>query len=110
MSMVFQPYYFLTSLLHKHNLCPFIIIFKIVEGLGRIYQGSHTVCCSDRDPGKAFYKVPRATAVRILSAVRESILWILKLFSERLHQNELRESGSLCPYVRYAASHTEVSL
>ena len=29
-----------------------------------------------------FYKVPRATAVRILSAVRESILWILKLFSE----------------------------
>ena len=29
-----------------------------------------------------FYKVPRATAVRILSVVRESILWILKLFSE----------------------------
>ena len=55
-------------------------------------------------------KVPRATAVRILSAVRESILWILKLFSERQGQNELRESGSLCPYVRYAASHTEVSL
>ena len=49
-------------------------------------------------------------AVRILSAVRESILWILKLFSERQGQNELRESGSLCPYVRYAASHTEVSL
>ena len=57
-----------------------------------------------------FYKVPRATAVRILSVVRESILWILKLFSERQGQNELRESGSLCPYVRYAASHTEVSL
>ena len=48
--------------------------------------------------------------MRILLAVRESILWILKLFSERLRQNELRESGSLCPYVRYAASHTEVSL
>ena len=29
------------------------IIFKIVEGLGRIYQGRHTVCCSDPDPGKA---------------------------------------------------------
>ena len=60
--------------------------------------------------GADFYKVPRAIAVRILSAVRESILWILKLFSERQHQNEQRESGSLCPYVRYAASHTEVSL
>ena len=35
--------------------------------------------------GADFYKVPRATAVRILSAVRESILWILKLFSERQH-------------------------
>ena len=57
-----------------------------------------------------FYKVPRATAVRILSVVRESILWILKLFSERQGQNELRKSGSLCPYVRYSASHTEVSL
>ena len=34
----------------------------------------------------------------------------LKLFSERQRQNEERESGSLCPYVRYAASHTEVSL
>ena len=33
--------------------------------------------------GADFYKVPRATAVRILSVVRESILWILKLFSER---------------------------
>ena len=32
--------------------------------------------------GADFYKVPRATAVRILSAVRESIVWILKLFSE----------------------------
>ena len=32
--------------------------------------------------GADFYKVPRATAVRILSVVRESILWILKLFSE----------------------------
>ena len=60
--------------------------------------------------GADFYKVPRATAVRILSAVRESIVWILKLFSERQHQNEQRESGSLSPYVRYAASHTEGSL
>ena len=60
--------------------------------------------------GADFYKVPRATAVRILSAARESILWILKLFSERQGQNELRKSGSLCPYVRYAASDTEVSL
>ena len=32
------------------------------------------------------------------------------MFSERQGQNELRKSGSLCPYVRYAASHTEVSL
>ena len=28
--------------------------------------------------GADFYKVPRATAVRILSVVRESILWILR--------------------------------
>ena len=35
--------------------------------------------------------------MRILLAVRESILWILKLFSERQGQNELRKSGSLCP-------------
>ena len=48
--------------------------------------------------------------MRILLAERESILWILKLFSEQQGQNELRKSGSLCPYVRYAASHTEVSL
>ena len=33
--------------------------------------------------------------MRILLAVRESIVWILKLFSERQGQNELRESGSL---------------
>ena len=49
-------------------------------------------------------------AMSLGSAVMESILWILKLFSERLRQNELRESGSLYPYVRYAASHTELSL
>ena len=36
--------------------------------------------------GVDFYKLPRATAMRTLSAVRESIVWILKLFS-----------GSLCP-------------
>ena len=28
--------------------------------------------------GADFYKMPRATAMRMLSAVRESIVWILK--------------------------------
>ena len=37
--------------------------------------------------GVDFYKLPRATAMRILSAVRESIVWILKLFSERQRQS-----------------------
>ena len=32
--------------------------------------------------GADFYKLSRTTAMRILSAVRESIVWILKLFSE----------------------------
>ena len=37
--------------------------------------------------GADFYKLPRATAMRILSEVRESIVWILKLFSERQRQS-----------------------
>ena len=32
--------------------------------------------------GADFYKLPRATAMRTLSAVRESIVWILKLLFE----------------------------
>ena len=49
--------------------------------------------------GVDFYKLPRATAMRILSAVRESIVWILKLFSERQCQScreRIRLSVHLC--------------
>ena len=37
--------------------------------------------------GADFYKLPRATAMRTLSAVRESIVWILKLFLDSLCPN-----------------------
>ena len=59
--------------------------------------------------GADFYKLPRATAMRTLSAVRESIVWILKLYLNDKFKAANTESGYLCPYVVYAASHTEVS-
>ena len=53
-------------------------------------KASHDKRKMEKRLGADFYKVPRATAVRILSVVRESILWILKLFSERQRQNASR--------------------
>ena len=59
--------------------------------------------------GADFYKVPRATAVRILSAVRKSIVWILRLFSERQHQNE-QENQALCAPMLGTQLHTQKCL
>ena len=61
--------------------------------------------------GADFNKLPRATAMRILSAVRKIIVWILKLFSERQRQcctERIRLSVPLC-WVR-SFSHRGVSI
>ena len=54
--------------------------------------------------GADFYKLPKATEIRTLSEVMECIVWILKLLLGRQLLN------SLCPYVGYSASHTELCL
>ena len=60
--------------------------------------------------GVDFYKLPRATVMRSLSQVRKSIVWILKLpCLNDSFKTAQRASGSLCPHVGYAASHTGVS-
>ena len=49
--------------------------------------------------GADFYKLPMATTMRTLLEVRESIVWILKLFSERQLQScteTIRLSVPLC--------------
>ena len=45
---------------------------------GSLLLRTRTQAYLEKRLGADFYKVPRATAVRILSAVRESIVWILK--------------------------------
>ena len=47
--------------------------------------------------------------MRTLSRVRKSIVWIFKVFLNDIFKATQRESGSLCPHVGYAASHTGVS-
>ena len=56
-----------------------------------------------------FQKLRRATAMITLSVVRESIVWILNLLFERQRQSCTERIRSLCLYVGYAASHTEMS-
>ena len=48
--------------------------------------------------------------MRTLSEVRESIVWIPSCCLNDSFKAAKRESGSLCPYVRCVALHTEVSL
>ena len=46
-----------------------------------MFLRTRTQAYLEKGLGVDFYKLPRATAMRILSVVRESIVWILKLFS-----------------------------
>ena len=46
--------------------------------------------------------------MRALSEVRRNIVWILKLLlAKHIFSASRKESGSLCPFVWYADSHTD---
>ena len=73
--------------------------------------GTRTQAYLEKGLGVDFYKLPSVTAMRILSEVRESIVWILKLFSERQRQScteRIRLSVPLCWVHRFA--HKGVSI
>ena len=52
-----------------------------------IFIWTRTRAYLEKGLGADFYKLPRATAMRTLSVVRESTVWILKLFFEWQRQS-----------------------
>ena len=76
-----------------------------------LFNNARAQAFLEKGLGADFYKLPSATAMRILSEVRESIVWILKLFSERHFQScteRIRLSVHLC-WVR-TFTHRGVSI
>ena len=64
-----------------------------------LFNNARAQAFLEKGLGADFYKLPRATAMRILSAVRKSIVWTLKLLFQGQVQNfteRIRLSVPLC--------------